>query len=394
MTYKFDVFISYAHIDNMPLKEGDKGWVASFHKALEVRLAQLIGEKPRIWRDQKLQGNDFFSDEIVQQFPETALMLSIISPRYIKSDWCTKEVKEFHQTAAKLSGIKIGNKSRIFKIIKTFVPFEEHPPEVADTLGYEFFVSESGTGRTRELSLKAPEELEQIYWSKLDDIAHDIRDILSQLKTPDEIENQPGNQLSVYLAETTSALNEERDMIKRQLMEFGYRVLPDSRLPFLESEFIATVNDYLDQCALSIHLVGENYGVVPENSEKSIVMLQNELAAQKSKTGKLDRLIRLLAGNPDKDGRQEAFINLLRSNPDAQYGADMFETSIEDFKLAVRNKLKDIQSSADAGGEQGAGKFLSTHFHRLPGCGQHGTARSQGKYKKTIDRTGLHRIAG
>jgi hypothetical protein len=119
MTFEMDIFISYAHIDNLSLKEGDKGWIANFHKALEVRLAQLLGEKPRIWRDKKLQGNDFFGDEIVQQFPKTALMLSIISPRYIKSEWCTREVKEFYKTASKGIGTRIGNKCRIFKIIKT-----------------------------------------------------------------------------------------------------------------------------------------------------------------------------------------------------------------------------------------------------------------------------------
>ena len=70
MSFETDVFISYAHIDNLPLKEGEKGWVAKFHRALEVRLSQLLGEKPRIWRDQKLQGNDFFGEEIVDQFPK------------------------------------------------------------------------------------------------------------------------------------------------------------------------------------------------------------------------------------------------------------------------------------------------------------------------------------
>ena len=127
MLFKRDIFISYAHIDNMALKEGEKGWVANFHRALEVRLAQLLGEKPEIWRDQKLQGNDYFGDEIVEQFPKTAVMISILSPRYIKSEWCTKEVREFYEAASKGIGIRINNKSRIFKIIKTHVPYDATP---------------------------------------------------------------------------------------------------------------------------------------------------------------------------------------------------------------------------------------------------------------------------
>ncbi len=46
-----DIFISYAHIDNEALTEEDKGWISQFHKVLDTRVAQLTGEKPRIWRD-------------------------------------------------------------------------------------------------------------------------------------------------------------------------------------------------------------------------------------------------------------------------------------------------------------------------------------------------------
>jgi hypothetical protein len=31
------------------------------HRALKIRLAQLLGEDPAIWRDPKLQGNDDFN---------------------------------------------------------------------------------------------------------------------------------------------------------------------------------------------------------------------------------------------------------------------------------------------------------------------------------------------
>jgi hypothetical protein len=350
MAFDVDIFISYAHIDNMALKEGENGWVANFHKALEVRLAQLVGERPRIWRDKKLQGNDFFGDEIVQQFPNTALMISVLSPRYIKSEWCTREVKEFFKAASSHIGPRVGNKSRIFKIIKTAIPFNAHPVEIADTLGYEFFVADSDTGKIKELPDNCPPDLEHLYWAKLDDIAHDIRDLLSQLKEPGLAPDaEPGEQITVYLSETTSDLREQRDMIKRQLVEYGCRVLPDAPLPLVQSELTDAVSNYLDQSLLAIHLVADSYGVVPEGSQKSTIMLQNEMAAQKSKAGNLQRLIWLLAGDPAKNERQQAFINLLRTSPDEQFGADLFETSIEDFKTAVKDKLNALQNAASAG---------------------------------------------
>ena len=81
MSFENDVFISYAHIDDVPLIEGQKGWIANFHRALEVRLAQLLGRNPRIWRDPKLQGNDIFADRLVERLPGVAILVSVISPR-------------------------------------------------------------------------------------------------------------------------------------------------------------------------------------------------------------------------------------------------------------------------------------------------------------------------
>lgn len=346
MLFEVDVFISYAHIDNLPLKEGEVGWVANFHKALEVRLSQLLGEKPRIWRDKKLQGNDFFGDEIVQQFPKTALMISILSPRYIKSEWCNKEVKEFFKTAVSNIGVRIGNKCRIFKIIKTAVPFDAHPREIADTLGYEFYITDSLSGRVKELDQKGSADLEQLYWGKLDDIATDICGLLEKMKqgAVPAVINHHEEQLTVFLADTCSDLKEQYDMIKRELIRFGYRVVPDYRLPFVASEFEQVVENLLAQSVLSIHLVGGSGGMVPEGSQESVVALQNNLAAQKSKTGDLNRLIWILPDTPTGDERHNQFVHRLRTDDEIQAGADLFETSIEDFKSAALEKLEKIKS--------------------------------------------------
>ncbi|MCP4215686.1 MAG: hypothetical protein GY765_13615 [bacterium] len=370
MDFDVDIFISYAHIDNLSLKEGAQGWIAAFHKALEIRLAQLIGEKPRIWRDQKLQGNDFFGDEIVKQFPHTAMMISILSPRYLKSEWCTKEVKEFYSAATKGIGTRVGNKSRILKIIKTRVPFDAHPPEIVDTLGYEFYITDEATGKAKELHERSAGQLEHLYWGKLDDIAHDIRDLLEDLKESKclpastnidskteiktdgktdgktESEASPDDALTVYLAETTSDLHEYRDMVKRQLRDSGYRVVPDSRLALVKKEFVESVEKYLEESVMSLHLVGSKYGLVPEGATKSIVSLQNDLAVKRSQTGQLHRLIWLMEDKTLSEGKQQGYIDTLRSSPEAQYKADLFETSIEDFKSAVLEKLDALKHAA------------------------------------------------
>ena len=80
---KFDhhAFISYAHIDNEPLTPGQKGWVAQFHATLQRMLSQRLGEKARIWRDDKLEGNDMFAQEITEALKQVAAeRVSALSP--------------------------------------------------------------------------------------------------------------------------------------------------------------------------------------------------------------------------------------------------------------------------------------------------------------------------
>ena len=137
MNYEKHLFISYAHIDNQPLTSEQQGWVTRFHASLEAMLNMRMGGQANIWRDSKLRGNDIFANEIVKQFPTTALFVSILTPRYLNSEWCTREVSEFCESAQKNGGIIVDNKARVFKVIKTPVDTEETlPPIIQSVLGY------------------------------------------------------------------------------------------------------------------------------------------------------------------------------------------------------------------------------------------------------------------
>jgi TIR domain len=101
LTFIHDVFISYAHLDNQELIEGKRGWVANFHRALEIRVAQYLGNKPDIWRDPKLHGSDAFAETVITKVHGSAVMISILSPRYVRSEWTRREVSEFVNAIAR-----------------------------------------------------------------------------------------------------------------------------------------------------------------------------------------------------------------------------------------------------------------------------------------------------
>ena len=341
MTFEKDIFISYAHIDDRPLVEGEKGWITEFHRALEVRLSQLLGERPKIWRDSRLDGNHNFNDEIISQFPQIALLVSIITPRYVKSEWCVKEVIEFKKASDQNIGIEINNKSRIFKVVKTPVQLEKHPEDIQGLLGYDFFVVDEETNRVKEFSKVFGAENQQLYWSKLDDVAHDIAHLLEEMReeVTSDTTTKKVDGPKVYLAESSFDQKEERDSIKRWLSENNYQVLPDHNLPLIIDEYSNEVSTLMSQCELSIHIVGTTYGVVPEGTEKSKAFIQNEIGARLSEEKQLKRIIWSPPEVVGADDRQADFLENININPDFQKGADYLIAPLEELKFAIQDKM-------------------------------------------------------
>ncbi|MFL6199346.1 MAG: hypothetical protein ACJ76J_09230 [Thermoanaerobaculia bacterium] len=358
MDFEQDLLISYAHLDDQALIEGDTGWVSSLHRLLEIRVGQLLGEKPRIWRDPKLQGNDFFADTILERLPRVGALVSVLSPRYVKSEWCNRELTEFCRASQKSGGVRIADKARIFKVVKTPVPAERHPEEMQSFLGYEFYVVDPQSGRPRELAQSSyGPEAERAFLAKLDDLAYDITKLLELMRQNGDGDKTEVRRGTVYLAETSFDLRDEREAVKRDLIRNGYEVLPDQPLPLVTGDFAASVRAQLARCTLSIHLVGKNYGVVPEGETRSIIVLQHEIAAERSAADGLSRLIWLPPGLVVEDERQRELLGYLHTAPSVHAGAELLEVPLEDLKTLIYRQLAPPVSAKKAA--PAAGKEIS-----------------------------------
>jgi hypothetical protein len=342
VTYEGDAFISYAHLDNLELSEGHKGWVANLHRALETKVSQLLGRRSRIWRDPKLAGNDVLSDTLIEQLRKVAALVSVLSPGYVRSEWGRRELAEFCKACEEQGGLLIQDKARIFKVLKTPVPRQLLPPELEAVLGYEFFKVDPETGRARELDEIFGPEAERDFWLKLDDLAHDVCGLI-QLIDASSVDVPPVvvEHGTVFLAETTSDLREQRDAIKRDLQQHGYTVLPARSLPLSVEEAAAAIREDLALCRMSIHMIGRHYGLVHEGAVESVIELQNELAIERGPAAELfERLIWIPRGLKVTDERQQRLIEQLRMDPRVHDKADLLETSLEDLKTAIAIRLK------------------------------------------------------
>jgi hypothetical protein len=177
---RYDVYLSYAHLDNVVLVEGRRGWVHDLHRALEIRLGQIIGRAARVWWNQNLQGDEGIGSEEHAVLHDVAVFVSIVSPRYVASNRTQEQIKEFVKAANTQGGITIADKRRMFKILKTPVTRENQPVELQPLLGYEFFAVDPVSGRVREFDLFGP-EAQRSFWLKLDDVTHDIAGVLETL---------------------------------------------------------------------------------------------------------------------------------------------------------------------------------------------------------------------
>jgi hypothetical protein len=118
-------------------------------------------------------------------------------------------------------------------------------------------------------------------------------------------------------------------------------VLPDQPLPLNSGPRLREViQTLLQRSKISIHLVGANYGAIPEDETESIVAIQNKLAAERCADPSFCRLIWMKPGLEAVDERQRTFLDRLRNDSDAQRGAEILPTTLEDLETVIDDKLK------------------------------------------------------
>jgi hypothetical protein len=345
MTFDTHAFISYGHTDNIPTPDED-GWVTRFHKFLNAYLSAELGEAARIWRDEKLQGNDAFSDEILKRIESAAAVVAIVSPRYMVSEWCIKEADAFCHAAENHGGLAVGERFRFFPV--ALKPLDEKerkrlPGSVNEMLGYPFYREmEQGRHERLDPSFGSPE----IYKARVARLAGDIADVIMRLRETVPAPAAPASDKPViYLAECGYDRLEDRERIWSELTSHGYRVVPEqpSLLADIEPQYVDEVTRLLEQCELAIHLVGAYAGKTPDGPSRTpVVALQNEIAARMSAERGLPRLIWLPEGTPTDAW---SFVEELPADAGMQRGADLITGGFEELKSAVRVALKKLERS-------------------------------------------------
>lgn len=346
MAYDIDVLITFADKDNDAGKKNEIGWVTQFKKFLEMMLLQVLGEQTNIVLKAE------YEDYVASSMNNAAVLVTILSKEFSQSGRCLDTVESYYKATA---GSKI---ERVFKVLKSPLTSQEQPPRLRDLLSYDMYQLDNETGQMKEYTDFFSLEAEKQYWMKMVDLVYDIHEALIILKgqTKAEVKNIYKRK-TIYLAETGHDLSIQRNIIRRELQRHGYVVLPNQLLPMRNEELERIVRKDLEECSLSVHLIGSAYGEIPEGSDRSVLDIQNKLAAdhtvlKRSKKEEFSRLIWIAPNLRNASEKQKAFIDSLRRDIEAQEGAEILQNPLEDFKnimreelLASQNKEADLPSS-------------------------------------------------
>jgi hypothetical protein len=185
------------------------------------------------------------------------------------------------------------------------------------------------------------------------DLAYDIHEsllLLQETEKQDKVKPLYKRE-TIFLAETGQDLNVQRNVIRRELQRHGYRVLPDHMLPRDVKAAEKVINEVLTESIMSVHLIGNSYGDIPAGGDRSLVDMENKLAAQKvhdNPSGrKLQRLIWINPHQETSSDQQKTFIENIQRDLTALEAAEIFQIPLEDFKNTLREELFEARAGKD-----------------------------------------------
>lgn len=344
-----DIFISYAHVDNIPSNNADCGWVDYFLKDLKNELNRKFGRKEnyKIWKDEALRGNEPLTDDILNQLDNSRTLLVFHSKPYQESTWCQRELNTFTQRVGAKSG-------RIF-----FIEQDNkgtRPAEHKDLLGYRFW-EKTDSGRAYRLASLNPKQPEQDYLLRIGDVAEQLFETIAPLQNQAHhvLENP---KATVYLAQVSGSLIKSREALMRELKQHGYQTVPLNHKPddvfALEQQMQAELDD--SACFVQLLDQHDNMGIplrlfeiAQKNNKKILQWRPRNIDADSIKDEKHRQLLFDKTVMEDSlVAFQQAVLHELQTKPKPMLVEDnhktiFINTGLKDFALAetLYQKLAD-----------------------------------------------------
>ncbi len=148
--FDYDVFVSYSHGDprgteGAPLKR----WTTGLIRALgaEIRDCDAEFDDLHIWFDEQIDPTAHLTDELRRKVMSSAILMIVMSPRYLSSSWCTDERSWFEEQIAARSH----EQGRVFVVHALPTDGQKWPAFLRDERGhtmpgFHFYDRDDGRG--------------------------------------------------------------------------------------------------------------------------------------------------------------------------------------------------------------------------------------------------------
>lgn len=166
----------------------------------------------------------------------------------------------------------------------------------------------AGTQPQSERQIAFLDELRRegaIEMTSLDDLREKIRATLAR---PPGATGPAG---TVFVAESSFELNDQRERVRERLRALGHKVIPDELLR-PSPEFADCTRDLIARADVSVHAIGRTYGTVPDGLDQSTCEIGYDLACARDPA--LPRVVWLGDDAPPRpDPRYDAFVAKVRA---------------------------------------------------------------------------------
>jgi hypothetical protein len=300
--YEYDIFVSYRHNDNKY-----DGWVSEFVGKLNQELDATLKDRLSVFFDQNPQEGLLETHQVdtsIQNKIKALIFIPIISQTYCdtKSFAWNLEFKVFKSEASKDKlgrDIKLTNGNFASRIL----PVRIHDIDQDDVRSLEdelsgslrsvdFIYRDAGVNRSLR---PVDDELvggpgKTLYRNQINKLANAIKELIQGIKIAER--GEPVKQVShdltarqivpvtfstslpssikvqvidrekpgVFLAWTSSDMKDFREEIAITLQKAGFNVLPSTDCPANEDDFKEKVNEQLQRCTCSLHILSGEYG--------------------------------------------------------------------------------------------------------------------------------------
>ncbi|MEO0999653.1 MAG: hypothetical protein AAFW69_03455 [Pseudomonadota bacterium] len=343
-----DVFISYAHDDNIDDIDGQR-WVTNFVKLFTAFLRQRLAcrnELKIFWDHNNLHANRDLEEALEEEARNSAVFVAISSPAYLTGTYTIRELEAFvgrPGASEGLFGLEILPPNAM----------EDYHPALNAKIRFPFYRA-GGEGGAIQMTLD-PRAHRDEYMQAITRFVEQVKIRLLDMKktgaapapapaqagfsapaqaaAPAATPAANGANGTVLLAQTTDDLDWEREQVRSSLAQFDIRVLPEFDYPQGGAEFTEAFAADLGEAELFVQLLGRSAGRRPSDLPEGYLVHQFHAAEG--------------AGKPILSWRHPELDLEQVGNPDHRAllsGETVIASGLESFKSDIQKRLEALRA--------------------------------------------------